>query len=130
EKTSPLRDVAGLLRSLDYAAAFAGGSGPGDLDDAAMQRRHDVLQRFAAQSRSVFLSAYADAFPAGAALSADGAENPLLRLFVLEKAAYEICYEAANRPAWIGVPLRGLAAIADDLLGAADQTREGAPNDA
>ena len=38
-----------------------------------------------------------------------------LELFVLEKTVYEIAYEAANRPAWLGVPLRGLAAIVDQL---------------
>ena len=34
---------------------------------------------------------------------------------MLEKTVYEIAYEAANRPAWLGVPLRGLAAIVDQL---------------
>ena len=43
------------------------------------------------------------------------AEAALLDLFLLEKAAYEIRYEAANRPGWIGVPLRGLATLADRL---------------
>jgi maltose alpha-D-glucosyltransferase/alpha-amylase len=40
----------------------------------------------------------------------------LLELFLLEKAAYEIGYEAANRPSWLGVPLRGLAALVEQLL--------------
>ncbi len=44
-----------------------------------------------------------------------GSEAALLDLFLLEKAAYEIRYEAANRPAWIGVPLRGLATLADRI---------------
>ena len=48
------------------------------------------------------------------------AEAALLDLFLLEKAAYEIRYEAANRPAWIGIPLSGLHAIAMRLT-AADQ---------
>jgi maltose alpha-D-glucosyltransferase/alpha-amylase len=39
------------------------------------------------------------------------AERDLLRLFLIEKAAYEIAYEAANRPAWIDVPLHGLAQL-------------------
>ncbi len=39
-------------------------------------------------------------------------EEALLALFLIEKAAYEVCYEAANRPAWIGVPLRGLVTLA------------------
>ena len=40
---------------------------------------------------------------------------PLLNLFLVEKAAYEIRYEASNRPAWIGVPLRGLTELAERL---------------
>jgi maltose alpha-D-glucosyltransferase/alpha-amylase len=40
----------------------------------------------------------------------------LLDLFLLEKSAYEICYEAANRPAWIGIPLSGFAGIAARVL--------------
>jgi maltose alpha-D-glucosyltransferase/alpha-amylase len=40
----------------------------------------------------------------------------LLDLFLLEKAAYEVCYEAANRPAWIGIPLHGLAGISSRIL--------------
>jgi len=40
----------------------------------------------------------------------------LLDLFLLQKAAYEICYEAANRPAWVGIPVRGLARIAPRII--------------
>jgi maltose alpha-D-glucosyltransferase/alpha-amylase len=40
----------------------------------------------------------------------------LLDLFMLEKSAYEICYEAANRPSWLGIPLRGFADIAKRVL--------------
>jgi maltose alpha-D-glucosyltransferase/alpha-amylase len=45
-------------------------------------------------------------------------------LFLLEKAAYEIHYEASNRPKWLAIPLRGLARIAARLTGAADGERE------
>ncbi|MFD2438538.1 hypothetical protein [Modicisalibacter luteus] len=77
---------------------------------------HGVAERYLMASRHAFLEAYwqstADithrwASPQGAAAALD--------LFVLEKTVYEIAYEAANRPAWLGVPLRGLAAIADQL---------------
>ncbi len=54
-----------------------------------------------------FLAGYADVLPAEDA----AAEQDLLRLFLIEKAAYEIAYEAANRPAWIDVPLHGLAQL-------------------
>ena len=116
-KTSPLRDVAGMLRSFSYAAAMAGGTGLGDLTDAARARKQTLIERVLPVSQDAFCAAYAKAAadlrqdwrtPADAAA--------LLDLFTLEKAAYEVCYEAANRPAWIGVPLRGLAALAERLL--------------
>ena len=47
---------------------------------------------------------------------APASETALLDLFLIEKAAYEIRYEASNRPAWIGIPLRGLGEIAHRLL--------------
>ena len=46
----------------------------------------------------------------------DAAEAALLDLFLLEKVAYELCYEAANRPDWIWIPLRGFVDIAARLL--------------
>ena len=46
----------------------------------------------------------------------EAAEAALLDLFLLEKAAYEICYEAANRPTWLAIPLRGFAEIATRVL--------------
>jgi maltose alpha-D-glucosyltransferase / alpha-amylase len=110
EKNSPWRDVAGLLRSYDYAAYFSANSGPADLGDAALARREKILQRYVPESRDAFLQAYLSAAPD------DVAANSLLDLFTLEKAAYEICYEAANRPAWLSVPLRGLAQVAERLL--------------
>jgi maltose alpha-D-glucosyltransferase/alpha-amylase len=118
EKSSPLRDVAGLLRSIDYAAAFAGSQGPADLDEAAELRKQRILDNFAPSSKAAFLAGYRDASQAGGLADGGEAEQALLQLFIVEKAAYEICYEAANRPAWIPVPLRGLAEIADGLLNA------------
>ena len=46
----------------------------------------------------------------------------MLDLFLLEKAAYEIRYEAANRPTWLGIPLHGLHAIATRLLGLTEES--------
>ena len=40
-------------------------------------------------------------------------DNELLQLFIVEKAAYEVCYELANRPGWVDVPLRGLLETLD-----------------
>jgi maltose alpha-D-glucosyltransferase/alpha-amylase len=116
-KTSPLRDVAGMLRSFYYAAAMAGGTGLGDLTDAARARKQTLIERVLPVLQDAFCAAYAKA---AAGLRQDwrtpADAAALLDLFMLEKAAYEVCYEVANRPAWIRVPLRGLAALADRLL--------------
>jgi maltose alpha-D-glucosyltransferase/alpha-amylase len=116
-KQSPLRDVAGMLRSFSYAAAVAINSGPADIGEAAEARKRLLLERFLPASQAAFLTAYREA-AAGVGhqwADADG-EAALIDLFTLEKAAYELCYEANNRPAWIGVPLHGLASIAQRLL--------------
>lgn len=110
EKNSPWRDVAGLLRSYEYAACFSANSGPSDLSEAARARRKKIMDRYVPESRDAFLHAYLLAAPDKVAAAA------LLDLFTLEKAAYEVCYEAANRPTWLAVPLRGLAQLADRLL--------------
>jgi maltose alpha-D-glucosyltransferase/alpha-amylase len=44
------------------------------------------------------------------------AHTALLELFLLEKVAYEVCYEAANRPLWLMTPLKGLATLAKQLV--------------
>ena len=117
-KGSPLRDVAGLMRSFEYAAAFGYNMGPGDLDEAARAGKEQVFKRFAPECQAAFLEGYRVGNPALAHSLPPAAQNDLLDLFSLEKAAYEICYEAANRPAWLHVPLNGIHAIAARVLGA------------
>ena len=117
EKNSPWRDVAGLLRSYDYAAYFSSRSGPSDLGEAALARRQKILQRYVPESRDAFLASYRETAPDTTAA------DVLLDLFTLEKATYEICYEAANRPTWLPVPLRGLTELANRLLHA-DHTKD------
>ena len=112
-KDSPLRDVAGVLRSFDYAAAMAPRSGPAETDEAEA-RASDLLARFRQVATDAFLRGYAEG---------GGETGPLLDLFLLEKAAYELAYEAANRPTWLRVPLQGLAALAERLLQETDETR-------
>ncbi len=101
-KASPMRDVAGLLRSLHYAGATSG-----------------VLQvDFFRQMSASFLSAYRGVERSATPrwLKDDAQETALLDLFLLEKSAYEICYEAANRPTWVEIPLRGLTEIMARVL--------------
>jgi maltokinase len=99
-RSSPLRDVAGMLRSFDYAA------------------RHQVLTRPDAASlapqASDWVRRNSDAFCAGyaAAGGLDPAENSvLLRAMLLDKAVYEAIYEARNRPTWIPIPLESIAEL-------------------
>jgi len=114
--SSPLRDVAGMLRSFDYAAAtiiVAGGAGQ---DETAAARKRAIIERFRQSSSKAFLAAYQEASAPLAHRWADAqSARELLNLFLLEKAAYEVCYEAANRPALLDVPLRGLAQLISHL---------------
>ncbi len=117
-KTSPLRDVAGLLRSFDYAAAVAAQAQtpPPPTDSQA------PLGRFVTEMSGQFYDAYRAVARDAVArwVQDEAAEAALLDLFLLEKSAHEICFEAANRPGWLGIPLRGLAGIATRLLHAAE----------
>ena len=115
-KQCAIRDVAGLLRSLDYAAAAAL---PGRVPatPAASGRRAEILERFREGAEAAFLDAYRAVLAASPVKWVQpGGEAAMLDLFLLEKAAYEIRYEAANRPTWIGIPLQGMYAIAARLL--------------
>ena len=121
-KANPLRDVAGLLRSFDYAAAVAARS-PEPAALGSFERRAALLELFREQASQRFLEAY---------FAARGRATPhaqgLLTLFLVDKAAYEISYEAANRPDWIDVPIRGLARLVDGLAGTHLHARASAPS--
>jgi len=114
---SPLRDVAGMLRSFDYATAHARRYSsvidtlPGEGAETLLSSCRDTAAR-------AFVAAYRSAV-AGLSepLVADDAFLPLVALFELDKAAYEVVYEAANRPEWINVPLEGFVAAARRLMG-------------
>jgi maltose alpha-D-glucosyltransferase/alpha-amylase len=110
-KTSPLRDVAGLLRSIDYAgAAVMEGKGvsTAPVETAQLDR---LITEFRTRASRAFLKDYWAAHGGGGA-----AERTVLELFLIEKAAYEIAYEAANRPTWLAVPLGGLTRLAKRIL--------------
>jgi maltose alpha-D-glucosyltransferase/alpha-amylase len=126
-KGSAWRDVAGLLRSLDYAASVAAATEESGAATAApTSRRTELIARWREAAGTAFLASYRAAWEAESGAPPPG-EATLLDLFVMEKAAYEIGYEAANRPAWLTVPLRGLAALADRLLGLSPQPGEEPP---
>ncbi|MEM5427871.1 maltose alpha-D-glucosyltransferase [Cupriavidus oxalaticus] len=120
-KTSPLRDVAGLLRSLDYAAATVGTDRQErthtELPPQLAERRALLLERFRATASEAFLHCYRQHMEASPAPWVDADQlQPLLDLFLLERAAYEVDYEAANRVAWIDLPVSGLARLLRKLL--------------
>ncbi len=102
-KHAALRDVAGMLRSLAYAAAEAG--------------RADPAGRFAdweAEASRAYLKGYHEAAQGAAFLPPDrAATNAVTQFFMLEKALYEVAYELANRPDWVAIPLRGVLALLD-----------------
>ena len=118
-KRSPLVDVAGMLRSLSYASAAAQPVS----ENAPMltaDRKRALFDRFREAGQQSFLDGYREAIGhAVHPIVSPEAEGVLLDLFLVEKAAYEVRYEAANRPTWLGLPLRGLAALAARLLGEA-----------
>ncbi|MDB5416543.1 MAG: treZ [Rubritepida sp.] len=104
-KQAVLRDVAGMLRSLGYAAAAAARALP---DRAAASRLAD----WEADASQAFVDAYWEAAPDMPGVPAARADaERLLHFFMLEKALYEVAYELANRPDWLAIPLRGLLAL-------------------
>ena len=110
-----------MLRSFDYAARSALVAGGAGQSDIAQARKRVIIDRFREVSENTFLSAYTSEIPArDAATSQRQAE--LLDLFLLQKVSYEIAYEAAHRPSWLGVPLHGLAALSARLLEAPAKT--------
>ncbi|NWB29595.1 maltose alpha-D-glucosyltransferase [Pseudomonas gingeri] len=116
-KHSPYKDVSGVLRSFDYAAAMAlDRSHAADSSAAAQAALQRVAERYLKDSRKAFIRAYRQATTSLAHAWQDpaGAEAALA-LFSLEKAAYEIVYEAENRPAWLPVPLHGLSGLLSEV---------------
>jgi maltokinase len=104
-----LRDVAGMLRSFDYAARYQ--LLGHEKEQRTIAAAHDWIQR----NQAAFCAGYARAG------GADPAKHTtLLRALVLDKAVYEVVYEAKHRPAWLHIPLSSIAA---------SQPRSGEPRD-
>lgn len=100
---SPLKDVAGMLRSLDYAAQAALKNAPGHQETA-------VAWRDAASQ--AFLSGYLAAVTGTPLVPCDPVEfQALLDFHLAEKLLYELLYELRNRPDWVGIPLSSLVRL-------------------
>ena len=105
-KQSPLRDVAGMLRSFSYVEHSALRAVAHD--DVEVAKLAPLAHAWTVAVRTAYLSAY-DAAARGASLyNALTAGSGLLGLFELEKALYELRYEIGNRPSWAGIPLQGI----------------------
>jgi len=115
-KNSPLRDVAGIFRSLDYVAGTVARKEKLAFAGAGTDRASALLQKFAEKARAALLNGYGEG--RGAPLTAR--EARLLLIFALEKAAYEIVYEASNRPDWFDIPVAGFVELADRIVRGAE----------
>lgn len=103
ELDSPLRDVAGMLRSFDYAGYHR------VIEAGWDQQLSYRAGEWADRNRTAFCLGYADT--AGTDPRTQGV---LLRAFEADKAVYEAVYEARNRPAWLPIPLASLTRLATD----------------
>jgi maltose alpha-D-glucosyltransferase/alpha-amylase len=109
-KRSPFKDVAGMLRSFDYAAEFC--LKKPSVSEPHKENLRKALKFWAYWAGVSFLQAYFERLEGGGLLSSKVEEiEALLEIFVLEKALYEVGYELRSRPDWVGLPLHGILQI-------------------
>jgi len=109
-KSSPLRDVAGMLRSFAYAVASA----KRDLVQRLPETAFAGLGHELAQFSHIFVDSYmATAKDSAIWIEDEATRRRLLIFFILSKALYEIDYEASNRPDWIDIPIEGILTVLD-----------------
>jgi maltokinase len=97
QRHSPLRDVAGMLRSFAYVE-----------DAARLLRRVEAPRGWEERCREAFLKGYGDSVDRRLLPPSDVGAERLLGLFELQKLIYELRYELDNRPDWVGIPVAGL----------------------
>jgi trehalose synthase-fused probable maltokinase len=97
-KRSPLRDVAGMLRSFAYLAIAS--DGPADFEE---------------QARGIFLDGYLETVDTSLLPSGQAAIDRLLSVFELEKSVYELRYELDNRPDWVPIPVAGIQRLIEQV---------------
>ncbi len=102
-KRSPLRDVAGMLRSFAYAASAS-----------ELLKGKPAPEGWEDEARGAFLEGYYEAVDPALLPAGQAAIDKLLAIFELEKAVYELHYEIDNRPEWVGVPVAGIARLLDE----------------
>ncbi|HTS21224.1 MAG TPA: maltose alpha-D-glucosyltransferase [Casimicrobiaceae bacterium] len=107
EKQSPLKDVAGMLRSFDYAMHAALFKFVAERPDTRRAVEAAAAQ-WRSQAERAFLDGYEEVASANGLACPRSGAGGLLEFFVLEKAVYELRYEVDNRPDWARIPLNGL----------------------
>jgi trehalose synthase-fused probable maltokinase len=104
-KRSPLRDVAGMLRSFAYAASAA-----------ELQSGVRAPEGWEERARTEFLAGYLDTVDQTLLPHGENAARTLLSIFELEKAVYELRYELNNRPDWVRIPAAGIARLLEEEM--------------
>jgi trehalose synthase-fused probable maltokinase len=102
QKRSPLRDVAGMLRSFAYVASAA-----------QIQRGVETPEGWEERARETFLAHYLEHVEPNLLPHGEQAIKNLLAVFELEKAVYELRYELDNRPEWVSIPVAGIKRLLD-----------------
>jgi maltose alpha-D-glucosyltransferase/alpha-amylase len=118
-KRSPLRDVAGMLRSFDYAAhaALFRLIDQGTLPASHLESTATWAQLWQQWVSAAYLRAYrAEAQGSVFLPSTDEELQVLLEAYLLEKAIYELGYELNNRPDWLRIPLHGVQRLLGEVL--------------
>ena len=116
-KSSPLRDVAGMIRSFDYAATAAVRQ-LGESRPAAVSRMRELAEAWRQRAIDGFRAAYRKEMRGCPSYPANKLHaKALVDFFTLEKAVYEMSYELANRPGWVAIPLNGILRIVEKVTG-------------
>ncbi len=102
-KRSPLRDVAGMLRSFAYVVSAA-----------SSQRGIEAPPGWEERAREQFLEGYMATVDPVLLPASPDAVRRLLSVFELEKAVYELRYELDNRPDWVGIPVAGIQRLIEE----------------
>jgi len=111
QRSSALRDVAGMVRSFNYARWSALRRVAQSADEIV--KLEPAARAWEAETRAAFLGAYMARMSHGGATQSEESATRLLALFEFEKAMYELRYELDNRLDWVQVPLQGILALID-----------------
>ena len=103
-KRSPLRDVAGMLRSFAYVTSAA-----------SLLRSVEPRPDWEGRAREEFLAGYLGTVDMSLLPAGEGAIRRLLSIFELEKAVYELRYELDHRPDWVKIPVAGILRLLEEV---------------